>query len=165
MPIYEFFCAPCHRIFSFRARRVDTVTRPRCPRCAGDTLERRVSTFAVLSADHRAREENDAPPFDDARMAGALERMGGEIDTLDENNPRALARFMRRFSRESGMEFGETYERALQRLEQGEDPDTVEAELGAEDADADEVFRAVRDAGSGRRHGAPPLRDDALYDM
>ena len=46
MPIYEFYCADCHTIFNFLARKTSSVV-PGCPRCDRRRLERRVSAFAI----------------------------------------------------------------------------------------------------------------------
>jgi putative FmdB family regulatory protein len=165
MPIYEFYCPRCHKIFSFRSARVDTETRPRCPGCSGDTLERRVSRFAVTSSSRGSGDDDTGLPVDEARMERALDALGGDLDKVDEHDPRALARFMRRFSQETGMDFGERYEEAVRRLERGEDPDAVEADLPPESEGDDDITQFFRARVTSDRRSRPPARDDTLYDM
>jgi len=41
MPIYEFYCEPCHTIYNFFSRSVNTGKRPACPKCGqGELVER-----------------------------------------------------------------------------------------------------------------------------
>ena len=47
MPIYEFYCKDCHTIFNFLSAKVDTTTKPSCPKCGLHPLERQVSRFAI----------------------------------------------------------------------------------------------------------------------
>ncbi|MCP3927908.1 MAG: zinc ribbon domain-containing protein, partial [Bacteroidetes bacterium] len=58
MPIYEYFCDQCNVIFNFLSKRVDTITRPPCPKCGKPELEKQVSTFATIG---KASNESDDP--------------------------------------------------------------------------------------------------------
>lgn len=166
MPIYEFYCPHCHKIYSFRSMRIDTQTRPSCPGCSRDSLERRISAFSVASSMSRGADA-DGPelPVDEAKMERALEALGSEVDKVDEKDPRALARFMRRFSRETGMDFGERYEEALRRLEHGEDPDAVEADMPPDTEGDEDISQFFRAKVTRERRSLPPARDNTLYDM
>jgi hypothetical protein len=65
---------------------------------------------------------------------------GSLLSDLDENDPKSVARWMRRMSREIGEDMGPEFEEAIDRIEAGEDPDKVLAgeEAGeAEGSDAD----------------------------
>src|SRR6185503_2931747 len=129
MPIYEFYCAACHTVFHFLSRTVGVARAPACPRCARPDLERRASTFAISKGrgEPQAADEVDAG---DARLERAMEQMAHEAGGLDENDPRSAARFMRRLYQTSGIEPGAGLTEALQRLEAGEDPDSIERDLG-----------------------------------
>jgi hypothetical protein len=59
------------------------------------------------------------------------------LSNLDEDDPRALGKFMRKMSREMGEEMGDEFNEVVDRLEKGESPETIEKsmpELGAGDA-------------------------------
>jgi putative FmdB family regulatory protein len=117
MPIYEYRCAGCRRKVSVFFRSFNAVTDPVCPRCGGTQLTRLMSRVAV----HRGGGGGD----DD--FGG--DDFGGMLDGVDENDPRSLARAMRRMSDETGEPIEPEMEEALGRLEAGEDPESVMAEM------------------------------------
>lgn len=47
MPMYEFFCRECNRIYTFYSRTINTEKTPPCPKCNRPDLERMISPFAV----------------------------------------------------------------------------------------------------------------------
>jgi hypothetical protein len=49
---------------------------------------------------------------------------------FDESDPRAMASWMRKMSRETGEDMGPEFNEVLDRLERGEDPDKIEEEMG-----------------------------------
>jgi putative FmdB family regulatory protein len=173
MPIYEFYCQPCHTIFQFLSKRINTTATPACPRCA-QPLGRQVSAFAHLR--HGTAEEEgtdgETPPVDEARMQQAMEAMGAEIDSLgDQSDPRQAAALMRRFAQASGMKFNGTVEEALNRMAAGEDPEAVEAEFG-EALESANPFADEADGKSGTAarwkrllRAAGPRKDPTLYDL
>lgn len=169
MPIYEFYCPDCHALLNFFSASVDTESRPDCPRCGHERLERRPARFATP----RSRPGEDGAPddpfagLDDARLESVMGSLADEMGSAEEReDPRTLARLLRRFGDASGLEPGPRLEEALARLERGEDPDTIEEEMGdALDGDDDplgELFRLKRQAKGGDRR-RPPRVDDELY--
>ncbi len=162
MPIYEFYCMDCHTIFNFLSRRVDTGKKPACPRCHRPELERRVSPFAFSRG---AKEEPvpGMPDLDEEKMERAMMGLAGEMEGMDENDPRQMGRLMRRLTETTGMNLGAGMEEAVRRLEAGEDPEMIEAEMGdLIDADAPFTFEGIRGL---RRKVAPPAHDDTLYPL
>ena len=164
MPIYEFYCQTCHTVYSFFSGRIDTKSRPDCPVCGRSELPRRPSRFATL----KYRGEEAADPLDaldDSRLEGAMDTLMGELGQLEnDEDPRTMARMMRRFGELSGLEMGERMEHLVERLEAGADPDQLEAEMdGAMDDDGavDEFFK-LRTALKARRD-RPPKVDERLY--
>ncbi len=109
MPIYEYYCASCNRIFSFLVRNVRGHGPPSCPRCGRPRLERRPSRFTPARG-------HSAP-------ADSAEANEGTADR------RILARMMREIGREAGERFDPRFEEALDRVERGEDPEQVEADM------------------------------------
>ena len=160
MPVYEFYCADCHTIFNFLSRRVNTEKRPACPRCERAELERQVSHFAV-SRGRREEPVEGISDLDEEKLEKAMMGLAGEMEGVDENDPRQMARFMRRFTDATGMNLGPGMEEAIRRLETGEDPDKIEAEMGdLADAENPITFGGIRGM---RRRIAPPAHDDTLY--
>ena len=174
MPIYEFYCEPCHTIFNFLSRRVNTTATPPCPACT-QPLSRQVSAFAHLRSGSDAAggaADDGTPAVDEARMEQAMAAMGSEIDSLgDDTDPQQAASLMRRFAQASGMKFNDTVQEALSRMASGEDPDAVEAQFG-EALDAANPFASDADGGTGKveqlkrlLRAAGPRRDPKLYDL
>ncbi|MBN1558595.1 MAG: zinc ribbon domain-containing protein [Lentisphaerae bacterium] len=167
MPIYELYCPDCHTIFNFLSRTVNTTKRPRCPRCRRRRLQRQVSLFAATG---RAREPDaegmDDLPVDESKMEQALSSLAGEAERIREDDPRQAAQLMRKFTRMTGMELSETMEQALGRMEAGEDPEQVEADLG-DAMENEEPFVLPGQKGAGQRPARrrEPDRDPTLYEM
>ncbi len=181
MPIYEFYCRQCHTVLSFLSRAVDTAKTPACPRCGQGDLSRRASAFAISKG--RKEEPKPAPPagpdLDEGRLERAMEALAGDMDAIDENDPRQGAQLMRKLFSATGMPIAGGMEEALKRMEAGEDPEKIEEEMG--DAFEGDPFGGMLggDAtessgpdsepgkkGLGRlRRMLPPTHDPTLYEM
>ena len=167
MPVYEFYCGDCHAIFNFLSRVVTTSKRPTCPRCGRPELERQVSRFAISK--NRPEPDHDGLPagLDEEKMEQAMMALAGEMEGVDEDDPRAMAHFMRKFTTLTGMELGDEAHEAMRRLEAGEDPEQIEAEMGdlfGEEGKLDGLFSKGKLA-SLKRRLAPPEHDETLYTM
>jgi len=163
MPIYEFFCRECNTIFNFFARHINTDKVPDCPKC-GRVLKKMLSTFSTVGRAKEPGDEELPPGFDESRMERALGELAQEAEKVNEEDPKAMAYLMRRFSEKTGLDLNENMEKALSRLEAGEDPDQIEKEMGDVFAEEDALpfeFRQAR-KGSGPK---PPIHDDTLYEM
>ena len=116
MPIYEYLCHHCQRRVSLLWRSfADIETKAAvCPRCGGTHLTRLISRVAVV----RSEESR----LDDLADPSAL---GG----LDENDPKSLARFMRKMAAETGEDLGPEFNEVVGRLEAGEDPEAIERDM------------------------------------
>lgn len=130
MPIYEFYCENCHTLYSFFARRVDTETVPNCPKSKQHELRRQMSRFAISSGRQEPSSHGPESDQQDAQMEQAMMQMASEMEHVNEDDPKAMARMMRKLMETSGMNMGEGMEEAVRRLEAGEDPDQVDEELG-----------------------------------
>ena len=166
MPVYEFYCNDCHTIFNFLSRRVNTEKQPDCPRCGRVQLERQVSRFAVSK--NRAESEEPLPgmpEMDDEKLEQAMMSLAGDMEGVDENDPRAMARFMRKLSETTGMNLG-PMEEAIRRLESGADPEELEAEMGElfDDENMDNLFTRQGLKGLKQKY-TPPAHDDTLYTL
>ena len=165
MPMYEFLCKDCNRVFNFLARTPDAAkSTPACPKCGGRRMSKLFSLFATgrKSAEHSRGQDASAPgadgdlsPADEARMERAMADIGRDMESVDESDPRQIAAVMRRLSDASGESLNPEMEEMLRRLEAGEDPEKVEEEMGD----------ALGDEGLGGGAGGAPTHDDGLYDL
>ena len=97
------------------------------------------------------------PDFDDPRLARAMAEMERDLEHLDENNPRHLARMMKKMKdlMPAGSATKEL-DTAIKRLEAGEDPEKIEADLG-------DVFGDFMGGPKGGGSG-DYTKDSGLYD-
>lgn len=181
MPIYEYYCPDNHTIYQFYAKTLaQGQTTPKCPENPKFRMQKVVSAFAVT----RGGKSDEAPPPaaaadspDDPRMEAAMDAMEREFSNVDENDPRAMARMMRRMSELTGEKIDGEMEEVVRKLEEGADPDSLEEQMGGADAagDADDPYGegpgAEQTPGDPKeqRHrfkarSAAPRRDPKLYD-
>jgi putative FmdB family regulatory protein len=166
MPIYEFYCPDCHTLYSFFADSPRVRRKPDCPDCGRPRLERRPSTFAMIrpggSDDEAADADDPFAGIDEQRLEGAMDSLTHEMERLgDTEDPRVLGRFFRRFGEMTGLELGPKMEDAIRRMEAGEDPDTLEEEMGDADEDSlEDLFRLKRDV---LRRARRPRVDQTLH--
>jgi hypothetical protein len=112
-------------------------------------------------------EDSPFPGMDEERMERAMESMAGELEQLgDEEDPRQMARFFRRFGEVSGMKLGPRMEDMLQRLERGEDLDALDEEMGGggdedDEGEMEDWFQLKETAKRLRRRR--PAVDETLY--
>ncbi len=169
MPIYEFYCRKCNTLYNFLSRKLQPDKRPKCPHCKTITLEKQLSLFAHTG---RAKEESAAStepdlPMDESKMERAMDALAREADGLTEEDPRQAADLMRKFSKMTGMELGSGMQEALNRLEAGENPDQIEAELG-DRLEKEDPFILPEKEKKGKTKGQPrpaPRRDKTLHEM
>lgn len=145
MPIYEFYCADCHTVYSFLIRGELESGQPACPQCGTGGLERRPSSFAVASSSEDGTGTGDLA---EDRLEAAMSQLAEDIGQLERGeDPTDLGRALRRFSDSTGLQMGDELEGAVQRMERGEDVDEIEADLDRENI-ADTLFRRPK---SGQR--------------
>jgi putative FmdB family regulatory protein len=166
MPIYEYACPKCRVVFNFLSRRVDPSHLPVCPKCGNKKMARQMSGFAALrgrgqsSAPDASSPEGGAPApgMEDPRMERAFNEMARDMEHLDENNPKHLAHMMRKMKDllPPGSTPGEM-ETAIKRLEAGEDPEKIEADMG-------DIFGDAMGGGEGAGGAGGYSHDSGLYD-
>ncbi len=122
MPRYEYGCRDCRkRVVIYQSYEEYGRVPVRCPECGGENLKRLIGRVRIAHSED-AHLESMADPS----------RWGD----IDENNPRSLARFMRKMGREMGEELPPEFDEVVDRLEAGETPEEIEKsmpELGETD--------------------------------
>jgi putative FmdB family regulatory protein len=108
MPIYEYRCAGCKRKTTVLTLRVSEAVEPTCEHCGGRDLTRLMSRFATV----RSEDSRLDDLADDSSLGG-----------LDENDPKSMARWMRKMGKELGEDAGEDFEEMVDELEAGGDVD------------------------------------------
>jgi len=171
MPIYEFACSKCRKIFSFLAKTTRSERVPACPKCGNRKMEKQVSAFAMPRG---VAEPSAAPPgddsgpggpmpdLDDPRMMRAMSELERDMEHLDENNPKHMAHMMKKMK--DIMPAGSVPKEldvAIKRLEAGEDPEKIEEDMGDVLGD---FMGGEEGGGRGGPGGGGYTHDSGLYD-
>lgn len=160
MPIYEFACPKCRKIFSFLARTSRTERVPACPKCGNRKMSKQITAFAMTRGLAEPSAGDASPPdMEDPRMMRAMSEIERDMEHLDENNPRHIAHLMKKMK--DMMPPGSSPKEldiAIKRLEAGEDPEKIEADMGEILGD----FMGGPEGGAGP--GGGYTRDAGLYD-
>jgi putative FmdB family regulatory protein len=115
MPIYEYRCHDCRRRVSLLFRSFDAIdATPTCPRCGGTRLTRLISRVSVIRSEESRMDDLTDP---------------SALGDLDENDPKSLARWMRKMSAESGEEMPGEFDEVMDRLEAGQSPEEIEESM------------------------------------
>ena len=183
MPIYEYYCPDNHRVYQFFAKTLaQGGSVPKCPDNPAYRMVKTLSAFAVVKKsgkDAGGEAAASGTPFDPpggegggSRADAAMAAMEREFANVDENDPRAMGRMMRRMAEATGEKIDGEMEEVVRKLEEGTDPEALEEQLG------DEMPGAGDDEGEGtgglpapepretrqRARRGPPVRDPKLYD-
>ena len=123
-----------------------------------------MSSFAFTG---KAKEDGDMDdlPFDEGKMEKAMNMLAGEAENISEDDPRQAANLMRKLTDMTGMELGPGMQEALKRMEAGEDPDAIEAEMGDLLEDEEPFLMPEKKGGKKGTRRAAPKRDETLYDL
>src|SRR6267378_3807014 len=164
MPIYEYACPKCRVIFNFLSKRIDPEKSPTCPKCGNKKLTKQMSRFAMsrglkepTPTTESEADQASMPDFDDPRVERAMMEMERDMEHLDENNPKHMAHMMRKMK--DLMPPGavpKELDIAIKRLEAGEDPEKIEADMGDVLGD----FMGGPEGGAGGGY----TKDSGLYD-
>jgi putative FmdB family regulatory protein len=92
MPIYEYRCSDCGQKTQVLTLSVKLPVQPKCRHCGGLNLKKLVSRVAVLRSEE-SRLESLADP--------------SSLSGLDENDPKSVARWMKKMGKEMGEDSGE----------------------------------------------------------
>ena len=119
MPIYEYRCNKCKKRVSVLTLRVSEEVNPECDRCGSKDLSRLMSRFATVKSE-------------EARLESLTD--SSSLSGLDENDPKSMARWMRKTGKELGEEFsGDDFDQMVDEMEAGNLPDDEGGMGGGED--------------------------------
>lgn len=115
MPFYDYRCAACGKAarLQFSYSEYGKV-QPVCPHCGSQNIKRRISRVALAKSE-------------DSRLDSMMD--GDSLAGLDENDPRALGKFMRKMGSEMGEDLGDEFNEVVDRLEKGESPEAIEQSM------------------------------------
>jgi len=102
MPIYEFRCSACRKRTSVFVRSVTSVPKPACDHCGSKKTHRVFSRVSVL------------------RGGDGLGLAESSLGDIDENDPRSVAKWVRKMSREMGEPLDSDMQGELERMESGD---------------------------------------------
>ncbi len=112
MPIYEYRCRNCRRKTSVRVSGFSEPSGLMCSFCGSSQLSRLISRVGIVRSEE-SRLEDMADPAN----------WGG----LDENDPRSMARWMKKMGEATGEDLGPEFDEAVSQMEAGEMPDGLDA--------------------------------------
>ena len=117
MPIYEFRCRRCRRRTSVFIRSIGGPAKAVCSHCGSPDTARLISRVAVLRSG-----DDEFAGLDESTMAD-----------VDENDPRSMARWVRRMSHQMGEPLDADMETELERMEAGEMPEDFDGDDGGDE--------------------------------
>jgi putative FmdB family regulatory protein len=104
MPIYEYRCDACRRTVTVLTLRVSAPVDAVCDRCGSASLSRLMSRFAIARSD-----EDRLDALTDEASLG----------DVDENDPKSMARWMRKMGQELGEDAGDDLDAMVDEIEAG----------------------------------------------
>jgi hypothetical protein len=84
-----------------------------------------------------------------------------EAGNINEDDPKQAANLMRKLTDMTGLDLGDGMKEALSRMEAGEDPEKIEAEMG-DLLEGEDPFN-IKERLSGIRKNRPPQKDEKMY--
>jgi len=120
MPIYEYRCQDCGRKSSILLLRIDPEFTPPCRHCQSRRMSRLISKVAVFRSEE-SRLERLADP--------------SRLGDLNEEDPKSVARWMKRMGKEMGEDMGEDFEEMMDEAmeEEGEGEGSMAGPAGPEE--------------------------------
>ena len=102
--------------------------------------------------------EGPVPDLDDPRVMRAMSEMERDMEHLDENNPKHMAHMMRKMKEMLPPgSMPKEMDTAIKRLEAGEDPEKIDAEMG-------DILSNMMGGEGGGKGGGGYTHDSGLYD-
>ncbi len=116
MPTYEYKCQNCLNRTNVRMsyEEYDLAKRPRCPKCNTYSMQRIISPVRVTRSNKSRVNSMPSPET---------------FSSLDQNDPKSVGKLMRNMGNEMTEDLGSEFDEMVTRLESGESPESIEADL------------------------------------
>ncbi|MGB8957894.1 MAG: zinc ribbon domain-containing protein [Candidatus Aminicenantales bacterium] len=118
MPVYEYRCADCRKKTTVVTLAVSAAVDPVCSHCGGRKMTKLVSRVAIGKSEE-SRLESLADP---SSLAG-----------LDEDDPKSVARWVKKMGREMGEESGENFDEEVDKAMEEAEREKAPGEGGSDD--------------------------------
>ncbi len=126
MPTYDFICNDCQQKFDIFLTYSEYGKKAvHCTHCQSGDVRRRMTKVRIAKSD-------------ESRLESAADDFSG-MDGI-ENDPKALARMMRKMGGEMGEDLPSEFNEVVDRLEAGQSPEEIESaipDLGLDEAESD----------------------------
>lgn len=117
MPTYDYRCQDCHqRVSIFQTYADYGKVGITCPHCHSPRLSRIIGRVRIAKSEDRRLEDMSDPSF---------------LGDVDENDPRSLARAMRKMGNQMGEDLPPEFGEITDRLAAGESPEAIEQSMPA----------------------------------
>lgn len=117
MPIYEYRCRKCRKKSTFLTLSASAAFETKCKHCGSVDLEKLVSRIAIFKSEE-SRLDDLADP---SKLAG-----------VDENDPKSVARWMKKMGKEVGEEMGDDFEQEIEQAVEEAESEKATGEGSAE---------------------------------
>ena len=115
MPIYEYRCQSCQNKVGIRMSYAEYgVKKPVCPVCGGKDLKRAIGRVRIAKSEDRRLEDLSDP---------------SALGDVDENDPKSIGRALKKMGKEMGEDLPPEFGEITERLEAGEDPESIEKSM------------------------------------
>lgn len=115
MPNYDYRCQSCKNRVTVYQSYADYGVKPvACPLCGSNQLTRVIGRVRIAKSEDRRLEDMSDPSF---------------MGDVDENDPKSLARAMKKMGQEMGEDLPPEFNEITDRLEAGEDPESIEKSM------------------------------------
>ena len=115
MPRYDYRCQSCKkRSAIFQTYAEYGRKKVKCPHCGSAELQRLIGRVRIARSEESRLDELSDP---------------SDWGDVDENDPRSMARMMRKMGSELGEDMPGEFDEVVDRLEAGEDPDSIEESM------------------------------------
>jgi len=115
VPTYDYLCGDCKRqISTYQSYEEYGRVSVQCPQCGGTNLHRVINRVRFARAEDSRLDDLTDP---------------GQWGNFDENDPRSMARMMRKMGDELGEELPGEFDEVVDRLEAGESPEEIEKNM------------------------------------
>jgi len=115
MPVYDYVCQSCTNRVGIQQSYADYGVKPvKCPVCGSKALKRLINKVRIAKSEDRRMDDMADPAF---------------MGDVDENDPKSMARAMRKMGSEMGEDLPPEFGEITDRLEAGEDPESIEQSM------------------------------------